>query len=290
MPLNQLREMSASSVSGAALPLSITSRRAGRRLSTRTLPAPTSHLDHSLHGAAELFFPQAGLPVAQDRTKTQWEEVAIAMHFLPTNSVGYRIYKRLLDLVVVLALLPILVPLGALVALLVASSSAGPILYCQQRIGRFGKKFCMWKFRSMHVHGDEILASYLEQNPVAAKEWLHSQKLKDDPRVTSIGRLLRRSSLDELPQFLNVLFGSMSLVGPRPIVESEVERYRENYLFYTSATPGLSGLWQVSGRSNVSYDERVQLDKNYVCDWTLGLDLRILWRTAIAVWRKQGAH
>jgi lipopolysaccharide/colanic/teichoic acid biosynthesis glycosyltransferase len=142
----------------------------------------------------------------------------------------------------------------------------------------------------MHVHGEEILASYLQNNPAAAKEWVHSQKLKDDPRVTPIGRMLRRSSLDELPQFLNVLLGSMSLVGPRPIVESEVERYAENYLFYTSAKPGLSGLWQVSGRSSVSYDERVQFDKDYVCGWTLGLDLRILWRTAIAVWRKQGAH
>ena len=141
----------------------------------------------------------------------------------------------------------------------------------------------------MYVNGDEILRNYLQVNPEAAREWTQSRKLKIDPRVTRLGRLLRRTSLDELPQFLNILAGSMSLVGPRPIVSAEKAQYRDAYFFYASAKPGLTGLWQVSGRSNLTYHQRVALDEEYIRSWNLALDMQILWRTAGVVWDSHGA-
>jgi lipopolysaccharide/colanic/teichoic acid biosynthesis glycosyltransferase len=141
----------------------------------------------------------------------------------------------------------------------------------------------------MYVNGTQILRSHLQENPEAAREWTQTRKLKVDPRVTRIGKILRRTSLDELPQFLNVLVGSMSLVGPRPIVCAERTNYRDAYFFYTSAKPGLTGLWQVSGRSDLSYHQRVKLDEEYVRGWRLGLDIMILWRTAGVVWGAKGA-
>jgi lipopolysaccharide/colanic/teichoic acid biosynthesis glycosyltransferase len=141
----------------------------------------------------------------------------------------------------------------------------------------------------MYVNGDQILRDHLQADPEAAREWAQTRKLRVDPRVTKLGKVLRRTSLDELPQFFNVLAGSMSLVGPRPIVLAEKINYREAYFFYASAKPGLTGLWQVSGRSDVSYHQRVKLDEEYVREWRLTLDLRILWRTAGVVWGAKGA-
>jgi lipopolysaccharide/colanic/teichoic acid biosynthesis glycosyltransferase len=197
--------------------------------------------------------------------------------------------KRLLDLFIVSAFLPCLLPLLLIVAGIVRLSSPGPILYRQRRIGRFGREFNLWKFRSMYVNGDELLRHHLQVNEEAAREWAHSRKLKIDPRVTRLGNLLRRASLDELPQFLNVLTGSMSLVGPRPIVSAEKAQYRDAYFFYASAKPGLTGLWQVSGRSDLSYHQRVTLDADYIRRWSLALDMQILWRTAGAVCGLKGA-
>ncbi|HEV2275813.1 MAG TPA: sugar transferase [Acidobacteriaceae bacterium] len=245
--------------------------------------------------AALLQFDAGPLPASEDqqnrrwRNGSEWEQISLAVHRLRTNCLSYRFAKRILDVFIVVALLPALIPLLLIVAAIVRLSSPGPILYRQRRLGRFGREFTLWKFRSMYVSGDEILRKHLKENPAAAREWAETRKLKVDPRVTRLGNMLRRASLDELPQFLNVVTGSMSLVGPRPIVSAEVNEYRDAYFFYASAKPGLSGLWQVSGRSDLSYNQRVALDEEYVRRWNIGLDIRILWRTAGAVWRSQGA-
>jgi lipopolysaccharide/colanic/teichoic acid biosynthesis glycosyltransferase len=220
---------------------------------------------------------------------SDWEQISFAVHKLPTNGVYYCLGKRVMDIITVCVFLPYLVPLFLIVGLIVRLSSPGPVLYRQRRIGRFGREFTLWKFRSMYCNSDEILCKYLGANPEAALEWKRTHKLRNDPRVTRLGSFLRRTSLDELPQFLNVLLGSMSLVGPRPIVFAEKAQYRESYFFYASAKPGLTGLWQVSGRSNLSYLQRVSLDVEYIRGWKLGLDLQILWRTAGAVWASKGA-
>jgi lipopolysaccharide/colanic/teichoic acid biosynthesis glycosyltransferase len=235
-----------------------------------------------------LSFPRA-LGDSQAISGSDWAKASLAIHTLPTNCLPYSILKRAMDIFLVFALSPILLPLMSVVAVIVRLSSPGPILYSQRRLGRFGLEFRIWKFRSMYVNGDEILREHLKLNPEAAHEWNHCQKLKNDPRITRLGAFLRRSSLDELPQFINVLLGSMSLVGPRPIVEAEIVKYEDAYFFYTSAKPGLSGLWQISGRSDLSYTQRIEFDKEYVRSWSLALDLKILWRTAWVVWRAHGA-
>jgi exopolysaccharide production protein ExoY len=223
------------------------------------------------------------------RSGSEWEEISLAVHRLRTNCFQYRWVKRFVDVIIVCGLLPLLLPLLLIAAAIVRLSSPGPILYRQKRVGRFGREFSLWKFRSMYVNGDEILREHIKANPEAAREWAESRKLKWDPRITPLGRVLRRTSLDELPQFLNVLLGSMSLVGPRPIVAAEKAHYNEAYFFYASAKPGLSGLWQVSGRSDLSYHQRVALDEQYVRTWNIALDLEILCRTAAVVWGVKGA-
>jgi lipopolysaccharide/colanic/teichoic acid biosynthesis glycosyltransferase len=239
--------------------------------------------------SADVLYPPDHQEDSAARNGAEWEQISLAVHRLSTSGVQYRLVKRLLDLFIVSALVPCLLPLLLIVAAVVRVSSPGPILYRQRRLGRFGSEFNLWKFRSMYVNGDEILRHHLDVNQDAAREWARSRKLRIDPRVTRLGNLLRRASLDELPQFLNVLTGSMSLVGPRPIVSAEKAQYRDAYFFYASAKPGLTGLWQVSGRSDLSYHQRVTLDADYIRRWSLARDVQILWRTAGAVWRSKGA-
>jgi lipopolysaccharide/colanic/teichoic acid biosynthesis glycosyltransferase len=166
-----------------------------------------------------------------------------------------------------------------LVALLVRWNSPGPVFFYHRRVCRNGAFFSMWKFRTMCVNSAEVLERYLAKHPKARAEWNRTHKLKHDPRITTVGRFLRRYSLDELPQAWNVLTGQMSLVGPRPIVAAEVEKFS----FYTRVKPGVTGLWQVSGRSKLTYDQRVDLDAKYVKNWSLSRDLWILLRTVLAV-------
>jgi len=147
--------------------------------------------------------------------------------------------------------------------------SSGPAFYGHPRVGVENKYFSCWKFRTMHLHAEWLLEKYLRENPHSRAEWEANQKLHNDPRVTSIGRLLRKTSLDELPQLWNVLRGEMSLTGPRPIVEAEVSKYGEVYELYKRIRPGMSGLWQVSGRSSVSYAERVAMDSYCVFNWSV---------------------
>ncbi len=199
-----------------------------------------------------------------------------------------RVAKICLDVSVGLLLLLILSPL--LIAIMVyVRSDGGPALFAQMRVGRGGRLFPCFKVRTMVVDAEERLAGLLLSDPEAAREWARSQKLRKDPRITPIGALLRQTSLDELPQLLNVVRGDMSLVGPRPIVASEVSKYADSIGFYCAVRPGITGLWQVSGRSSTSYDERVELDVRYVKHWSLYQDLRILCRTVPAVLLRRGA-
>lgn len=208
----------------------------------------------------------------------------------PQQLFRYRVIKRFLDVLLVVLASPLLVPLFLVVAATVRLSSPGPVLFSHRRIRKHGAFFTMWKFRTMCQDSAQVLEDYLAKNPVARAEWRETHKLRHDPRVTRVGIFLRRFSLDELPQFWNVLEGTMSLVGPRPIVAAEVEKYGEYFVEYCKVKPGITGLWQVSGRSEVTYEERVQLDCKYVRDWSLGNDLKILSRTTFSVVNQDGAY
>lgn len=198
--------------------------------------------------------------------------------------------KRLFDIVAVSLGTLLISPLLLALAVVVYVNSPGPIFYGHARLGRGGRYFKAWKFRSMATNGDDILRTYLAKHPEAKAEWDATQKLQNDPRVTRIGAFLRKYSLDELPQLWNVLVGDMSLVGPRPIVEKEVIKYAEAINLYASVRPGITGYWQVSGRSNTDYEERVALDSFYVYNWSIWLDLVILIRTPQAVVKAEGAY
>jgi len=202
---------------------------------------------------------------------------------------GRRIMKRMLDFAVIMMMMPVFLPLVAIIALLVKLDSPGPALFKQHRIGHFGNPFRIYKFRSMHVDAGERLEQLLAEHPELREEWEANQKLQNDPRITRIGGWLRKTSLDELPQVFNVMFGQMSLIGPRPIVEEEIERYGESFSLFSQVRPGITGLWQVSGRSHLSYEERVALDTYYVRNWSVWLDLYILSRTGLAVLLGKGA-
>ncbi len=196
--------------------------------------------------------------------------------------------KRLLDLAGASVMILLLFPLMLVVALAVCADG-GPSLFAQQRLGRHGRLFKCLKFRTMVVHADQALRELLATDPAAAREWAETQKLRKDPRITRIGAFLRATSLDELPQLFNVLRGEMSLVGPRPIVRDEAPRYGVDVQYYYAVRPGLTGLWQTSGRSELSYDQRVQLDVAYVRGLSMVKDVKILLKTVKVVLGRVGA-
>jgi len=198
--------------------------------------------------------------------------------------------KRLLDIVIVFFGGIIILPFLLLIAIVIKISSAGPVLYGHKRLGLNGKFFNAYKFRSMVSDADQKLKDILDADPRLREEWEESHKLKDDPRVTGIGRLLRRTSFDEFPQLINILKGEMSLVGPRPVTEAELEKYGENALRILTVKPGLTGLWQVSGRSDTDYAERVSYDLYYIQSWSVWLDLWIIYRTPGAIIMGKGAY
>lgn len=197
--------------------------------------------------------------------------------------------KRFVELGLIVLGLPLILFLGAIIAVLIKHDSPGPILYRQQRIGRGGKDITIWKFRTMITDAAADLQECLSTNPELRAEWEESHKLANDPRITRVGRILRKTSLDELPQLWNVIRGDLSLVGPRPIVWDEVEKYRDGFRLYKKVKPGLTGLWQISGRSDTSYAERVRLDEYYVRNWSLWFDIYILLKTPSEVFRCRGA-
>jgi exopolysaccharide production protein ExoY len=198
--------------------------------------------------------------------------------------------QRAADLIVTLVAAVALAPLMIALAFLIAAWDGGPAFYGHVRVGRMGRLFRCWKFRSMVVDSDRILAEHLANNPQARAEWDASHKLRRDPRITRLGRLLRASSLDELPQLWNVLVGEMSIVGPRPIVIAEIDRYKSNFGAYCACRPGITGLWQISGRSDVTYDERVALDTTYSRTRSLLLDVKIMLSTIPAVLARRGSY
>lgn len=200
-----------------------------------------------------------------------------------------RVLKRVFDIVGALAIIVILSPALLYISLKVRKDG-GPFIYGHERIGKDGKPFKCLKFRSMVVNSKEVLEKVFATDPEARAEWDATFKLKNDPRITQIGQFLRRTSLDELPQLFNVLRGEMSLVGPRPIITAELERYNDEVDYYLLSKPGMTGLWQVSGRSDVDYETRVYLDAWYVKNWSMWNDIAILFKTISVVLRKDGAY
>jgi Undecaprenyl-phosphate galactose phosphotransferase WbaP len=201
-----------------------------------------------------------------------------------------KIAKRAIDLGLCVILVPFLLFLTAIIAACIAVESGFPVFYSQERIGYDGRVFRIWKFRTMVKDAAAILERTLASDPQLRTDWMANQKLCDDPRITRVGKILRKSSLDELPQLWNVIKGEMSLVGPRPIVHEEIAKYSGAYSQYTKTTPGVTGLWQVSGRSRTSYAERVAYDTYYVRNWSVWLDIYLLAKTVGVILTGDGAY
>ena len=205
---------------------------------------------------------------------------------LRRNKIMKYIFDMVLTIIGTICISPILI----CIAIWIYKDSPGPIIFKHMRVGKDGKIFPCYKFRSMCVDAKEKLEELLQNDPEARAEWERDFKLKHDPRITKSGAFLRRTSLDELPQIFNVLKGEMSLVGPRPIIKDEMERYGNHIDDYLMVKPGIAGIWQCSGRSDTTYQERVQMDSWYVRNWSVWLDIMILWKTLEAVFSKKGAY
>ncbi len=201
-----------------------------------------------------------------------------------------RMLKRMMDLFLLFLSAPLSIPLMLLIAAAVKFSSPGPVFFRHKRIGRNGKPLAVLKFRSMFPDAEEKLHTLLASNPAYREEWEKYQKLSDDPRITPVGRFLRKTSLDELPQLWNILKGEMSFIGPRPVTKEEMPKYGESFDYVFSVKPGLSGLWQVSGRSDVDYDERISLDSYYIQNWSIWMDVWLVARTVFVIFSGKGAR
>jgi len=232
-----------------------------------------------------------GIPVGSLELETLFDEKTVLLS-VSNNLARYynRVLKQLFDIATTLLGGILAIPLLLIIALLIRFDSPGPVVFAHRRTGKHGAQFSCYKFRTMVCNAQEALNQYLADNAAAKAEWEQEFKLKNDPRVTRIGKFLRKTSLDELPQLFNVLKGEMSLVGPRPIVEDEIAKYGEYIQDYYLVRPGLTGLWQVSGRNDVEYDGRVQMDSWYVRNWSLSLDIVMLLKTVKIVLQGKGAY
>jgi undecaprenyl-phosphate galactose phosphotransferase len=232
-----------------------------------------------------------GLSVLGTNLQHFFQEQAIGLEIRnnlaqPAN----KLIKKVFDMIVGSLLLVFLAIPMMIISFLIRVDSKGPAIFLQDRIGRNNKRFRCYKFRTMYIDAEERLQSLLVNDEQASKEWEKRWKLEQDPRITKIGKLLRQSSLDELPQIFNVLKGEMSLVGPRPVTQEEIDKYyKEQSRLYFGVPPGITGLWQVSGRSNTTYDHRIALDSWYVRNWNLWLDIVILFKTVKVVLKMEGA-
>ena len=260
-------------------------------LDKETLTRLINHIQHRAENT--LYIPDmTGIAVSGTELRHFFREQAMMIEIKNNLSrPATYLAKRVIDYsaaAVVAALIS--VPM-LLIALCIKLSSPGPATYRQQRVGRNGRRFWCYKFRTMYPDASSRLKEILSSDPEARKEWERTYKLKSDPRITPIGDFLRRTSLDELPQLVNILRGEMSLVGPRPVVQEEIDKYyREDAVFYFRMPPGLTGLWQVSGRSNTTYGYRVSLDSWYVKNWDTWLDVMIILKTVGVVLNREGAR
>ena len=238
------------------------------------------------------FVPELfGLPASNITARGMMEEQAVVLRV--QNNLARksnRIMKRIFDIVATVCGGILILPIFAIIAVLIYLDSPGPIVFGHKRVGQGGKEFSCYKFRTMVPNAQEALEVYLKENPAAREEWERDFKLKDDPRVTRIGKFLRKTSLDELPQLWNVLVGDMSLVGPRPIVRDEIVKYGDHINDFYLVTPGITGVWQVSGRSDTTYEERVLMDSWYVHNWSIWIDIVFLLKTVLAVVKSKGAY
>ncbi len=200
----------------------------------------------------------------------------------------YKIVKRMFDIIASFFGILIFSPLFLLIALLIKIDSKGNIIYKHKRIGKYGKYIYLYKFRSMYIDADKRLKKLLK-NPKIKKEWEENFKLDNDSRITKIGKVLRKTSLDELPQLFNILKGEMSLIGPRPVIDEEIVKYGEQKDKFLSVTPGLTGWWACNGRSDIDYDERIKLELFYVDHCSILLDIKCIFKTVVAVFKKSGA-
>ncbi|MCB1884170.1 MAG: undecaprenyl-phosphate galactose phosphotransferase WbaP [Geminicoccaceae bacterium] len=242
------------------------------------------------HGDIDVISPVRGLPISNARVSHFFSYDILSLRICNNLARPWsQVLKRAFDIVAASAMLVFLAPLLGVIALLVRSGGA-PVVFAHTRVGRHGRLFQCLKFRTMVPDARTVLNRLLASDPEARAEWERSYKLKDDPRITAFGAFLRKTSLDELPQLWNVLRGDMSLVGPRPVVADEIERYGDAKAYYYEVRPGLTGLWQISGRSDLDYDRRISLDTWYVRNWTLWYDVLILFKTLLTVPAKAGAY
>lgn len=238
------------------------------------------------------FVPELfGLPTSNITARGMMEEQAVILRV--QNNLARksnRIMKRIFDIVATVCGGIFILPFMLIIAIIIYLDSGGPIIYKQKRVGRNGKEFNFYKFRSMVKNADMILEEYLNTHEDEKKEWQKNFKLKNDPRVTKIGKIIRKTSIDELPQLWNVLIGDMSLVGPRPLLPNEVERYSSYIEDYKLVLPGLTGVWQVSGRSDTTFEERVIMDSWYIHNWSVWIDIVYLLKTVLVVMKSKGAY
>ena len=232
-----------------------------------------------------------GTPMSSAEISILFSEKILMLNLRNNLSRPYnRAIKRIFDLTLTIFGGLMISPILLMIAILVGIDNRGRIIFAHRRVGAAGKKFPCYKFQTMVPDAEAKLKKYLAENPEAKREWEESFKLTNDPRVTKLGGFLRRTSLDELPQLWNVIRGEMSLVGPRPIVQAEVERYGKNIREYYMVLPGITGMWQVSGRSDTTYPERVAMDTWYVRNWSVWIDIMYLFKTVKAVFQGKGAY
>lgn len=244
----------------------------------------------ALHANVGLALPGLGFGVHGLRVQTLFkQDTSLLWVKNKISNPIWRFWKRLFDILASALLLVILSPLMAALAAYLYTNG-GSVFYGQKRIGYKSQSFVCYKFRTMVANAEKVITDFLAKNPEARREWEAKFKLKNDPRVTRFGSILRSTSLDELPQLWNVLKGEMTLVGPRPIVKQEMSNYGEDVGYYLSTQPGITGLWQISGRNNTSYGKRVALDRWYICNWSLWYDIMILFHTVRAVITRAGAY
>lgn len=203
-----------------------------------------------------------------------------------TNAINYIKVKRIFDVILASVALVLLSPVFLLLAIIIKIDSEGSVFFAHTRIGKNGKKFKMYKFRTMYENAQEMIKDF---TPEQKKEWEENFKLKNDPRITKIGKVLRKTSLDELPQIINIIKGDLSIIGPRPVIDVELEKYGENKEKFLSITPGLTGYWQANGRSATTYEDRMKMELYYIDHMSAELDLKIFLKTFIKVFKREGA-